>query len=428
MVNAVGEILWANRTFADFVCEAHDSLAGQPFLDYIDASDPFQLLGVDALLADASISEQEIIFRCGGCGESGSVCLTMSRGTVQDGGTRNTLFLLRSSGTMREALAESSRRAAREQQRADELSRARDALEKANAEIRETQTEMVRLSRMAGIAEVASNVLHNIGNVLNSVVVSVELVTARASEMPVDRLDRLHAMMEGVAKAIPSDQKLQQIPPFLAAVARALDTDRLFLRHELEGVRTNLDHIKAILSVQQKHAKTYGVLELTTLGEVVHEAASLSRASFSKHKIDCTVLDEANQPSLIDRHRVVQILVNLLSNAKDAVRDRGPGAAKIDLRAFRDDTGDLVVSVTDNGVGIPAHELDKIFEHGFTSKTDGHGFGLHAAANAAAETGGSIVATSEGVDRGAKFILRLPFRSGIGSTGAFAVVDPKHGT
>jgi signal transduction histidine kinase len=66
------------------------------------------------------------------------------------------------------------------------------------------------------------------------------------------------------------------------------------------------------------------------------------------------------------------------------------------------------ITVTDNGVGIPPENMARIFNHGFTTKKDGHGFGLHSGANAAKEMGGSLTAHSDGPGKGATFTLELP--------------------
>jgi signal transduction histidine kinase len=67
------------------------------------------------------------------------------------------------------------------------------------------------------------------------------------------------------------------------------------------------------------------------------------------------------------------------------------------------------ISVIDNGVGIPAQNMDRLFTHGFTTRQSGHGFGLHSGALAAQELGGTLHAESEGAGRGAAFILELPY-------------------
>jgi signal transduction histidine kinase len=71
--------------------------------------------------------------------------------------------------------------------------------------------------------------------------------------------------------------------------------------------------------------------------------------------------------------------------------------------------GDYVrIVVADNGVGIPKENLTRIFNHGFTTRKEGNGFGLHSGVLAAKEMGGRLVAAGEGTGHGATFTLKLP--------------------
>ena len=105
----------------------------------------------------------------------------------------------------------------------------------------------------------------------------------------------------------------------------------------------------------------------------------------------------------VDRHRVLEIVVNLVQNAQQATEESG--AVRVVLE--RAEQG-LALDVVDTGRGIPAEELTRIFAPGYTTRPEGHGFGLHTAANAAREMGATLTATSEGLGHGARFRLLLP--------------------
>ncbi len=109
----------------------------------------------------------------------------------------------------------------------------------------------------------------------------------------------------------------------------------------------------------------------------------------------------------LDKHRVLQILVNLLNNARDAVKSNSSIEHNVSIFGNLDNT-ELKLAVVDNGVGIEADNLDKIFNFGFTTKEDNHGYGLHTSANAATEMNGSLTVHSNGVGTGAKFTLTIP--------------------
>ena len=112
-------------------------------------------------------------------------------------------------------------------------------------------------------------------------------------------------------------------------------------------------------------------------------------------------------PITVDRHKVLQILVNLIRNAKYACDDSGHPDKVITLRIESGVPG-VRISVIDNGIGIPSENMGRIFNHGFTTRESGHGFGLHSAALAAQELGGCLRAESDGPGRGAMFVLDLP--------------------
>ena len=116
----------------------------------------------------------------------------------------------------------------------------------------------------------------------------------------------------------------------------------------------------------------------------------------------------------VDKHKVLQILVNLISNAKYALSDSDAKERQLTIAISRQpsrassDDGFAEVSITDNGIGIARENLIRIFGHGFTTKKNGHGFGLHSGALAAKEMGGSLSVQSAGPGKGATFTLSLP--------------------
>jgi signal transduction histidine kinase len=120
---------------------------------------------------------------------------------------------------------------------------------------------------------------------------------------------------------------------------------------------------------------------------------------------------------LVDRHKVLQILVNLIRNAKYALDDRGHQDKRMILRIVPDGSAAVKISVIDNGVGIAPENLTRIFGHGFTTRKGGHGFGLHSGALAAKQLGGSLTCLSDGPGKGATFTLKLPLPPAAGVTG-----------
>jgi C4-dicarboxylate-specific signal transduction histidine kinase len=134
----------------------------------------------------------------------------------------------------------------------------------------------------------------------------------------------------------------------------------------------------------------------------------ISEASLARHKI--TIVREFSPaPAVrVERHKVLQILLNLIRNAKESIIEHGRPDKQIVLGIRASLKGRAQIYVTDSGIGIAPENLTRVFAFGFTTKVNGRGFGLHASANAAQEMGGSLVARSDGPGRGATFILELP--------------------
>ncbi len=271
----------------------------------------------------------------------------------------------------------------------------------------ESQAELVAASRHAGMAEVATGVLHNVGNVLTSVNVSLELLRERTQGMPIERLVKLHDLL-GKAPSL-DKEKLAVTRNYVGVVAESFTQYQRDAAKDLAGLANHVDHIKRVVSMQNAYARMRSVVESAKVPALINEAIELGCPPQRRRDIAVTVdiapqLDDAIQ---IDRHRILQILVNLISNARDAVTGRP--TPRIQIVATRGGHR-LAISVNDNGVGISEAGLQRVFSAGFTSKPQGHGYGLHSSALAARQLGGALGVESEGEGRGARFTLTVPIQ------------------
>ncbi|HUG09776.1 MAG TPA: PAS domain S-box protein, partial [Opitutaceae bacterium] len=264
----------------------------------------------------------------------------------------------------------------------------------AEEELKKVHEQLLKASRQAGMAEVATGVLHNVGNVLNSVNVSAGILreTLRASE--VSTLSRVAALMRDhdgdIDEFLTKNPKGRMLPKVVMQLADQLGKEHATLNAEQEHLSRNVEHIKSIVAMQQNFATVSGVLEKVRLVDLLRDVVQMHSASIARMGIEI-IRDYADLPPMIlDKHKVVQILVNLVTNAKHAIDDaqRTGGQIKVSLRLVGDNR--VRISISDNGVGIPADNLTRIFSHGFTTRHDGHGFGLHSGALAAREMGGSL--------------------------------------
>jgi PAS domain S-box-containing protein len=285
------------------------------------------------------------------------------------------------------------------------------AFKEAEAKVEQLHKELMEASRQAGMAEVATSVLHNVGNVLNSVNVSATLLLEEAKQSKVVFLGKAVALLRehasDLASYMANDPKGQQLPGYLSMLCDHLINERQKAMSEIESVRQNIEHVKEIVAMQQNYARVSGVTESVNVTEMVEDALRMNSAALSREGVE--VLREYSDGPVvtIERHKVLQILVNLISNARHACGALGRANKRITVKtSFFDQRIDI--AVIDNGVGIPQDNLTRIFNHGFTTRKDGHGFGLHSGALAAREMGGTLAAYSEGPGAGATFTLVLP--------------------
>lgn len=274
--------------------------------------------------------------------------------------------------------------------------------------------QLATMARQAGMAEVATGVLHNVGNVLNSVNVTTQLLLDRCNNSPLESLHNASRLVsrhsDDLASFVTEHPGGKHLPAFLSQLSDKLTQNEAGIREELQILGRHVDHIKQIVKTQQSMAKPTPINSEVDLRELVEDAILTLRDSFSNHAI-IILRNLASLPKIVsDKHQILQILCNLLKNAKQAIvaNPHSERRLTITLEATRTET--VFIEVTDSGVGIAPENLAKVFAHGFTTKEDGHGFGLHSCANAARALGGAITVSSDGPDSGATFRLTLPTR------------------
>jgi NO-binding membrane sensor protein with MHYT domain len=278
----------------------------------------------------------------------------------------------------------------------------------------ELQMQLRDVSRHAGMAEVATGVLHSVGNLLNSLGVSTTLVLSGLRDSRAANVTRVASLLtengHRLGTFLESDPRGREIPAYLVRLGEHLDTETRTLYSEMQAIAAHVEHIGKIVAAQQTYARRGGVSEEVDITELVDNAIALNFAGAS----DITVhRDYQGVPNLtLDRHKLIQILGNLLSNARHALRDLKEGSRVLTVR-LRATSQSFAIEIEDTGVGIAAEVLERLFEFGFTTKKDGHGFGLHASSNLAKELGGEISVHSDGPGRGARFALRLPLAQSV---------------
>jgi PAS domain S-box-containing protein len=285
----------------------------------------------------------------------------------------------------------------------------------AEEELDSLNRRLLESSRQAGMAEVATGVLHNVGNVLNSVNVSSTLICDQVRNSRAARLKDVVLLLNknstDLGSFITNDPKGKIIPGYLNSLSERLAAEQQDLLKELELLTKNVEHIKEIVAMQQNYARVSGIIESLSVRNLLEDALQMNAAALARHGV-LVIRDFHEVPVIsVDKHKVLQILVNLIRNAKYAIDAAARREKRLSVAIRMNDRQSIEITVADNGIGIAPENLTRIFSHGFTTKRDGHGFGLHSGALAAKEMGGSLSAFSEGPGKGATFVLQLPLNA-----------------
>ncbi|RON46677.1 DAHL domain-containing protein [Pseudomonas frederiksbergensis] len=307
-----------------------------------------------------------------------------------------------------------------------EISRVNKALQTANEdlelrveertrELKDTQSELLDTARQAGMAEIATNVLHNVGNVLNSVNISADLVTRKLRSSKALGLGKAMQLINehptDLGSFLTEDEKGKLLPGYLNQLVDAIALEQQGMTDELAQLTKSVDHIKDIVATQQSYAGANSLMEPVHISELLEDALRMNSGALTRHHV--TVVKEySDVPRVMgDKHRLLLILINLISNAKYAMSDLSDRPRQMTLGVKIVDDTILQVSVKDDGEGIPKENMTRIFAHGFTTRKEGHGFGLHSCALAAIEMNGHLTAHSDGPGKGAQFTLQIPLKT-----------------
>ena len=284
-------------------------------------------------------------------------------------------------------------------------------------ELQSAQARLVEVAHRAGMTEIATGVLHNVGNVLNSVNISVTTLQGRLEGLKLQGPAQAGALLaEHAREAAPfltDDPRGKKLPEYLTKLSAALVTQQLAMLQELEFLQEKLQDIRNIISAQQNYARKIPFREPVDLQVLVADVLVMHSHSFAKHGMQ-VVRDFKPVPAAkLERLKLVQVVDNLVKNAVESMKEQSGSKRVLSVRIGCPRPNFAQVSVSDTGLGIDPDNLQKIFNYGFTTKHHGNGFGLHSAANAMAEMGGSIVAHSEGVGRGATFTIDFPLSDAV---------------
>ncbi|MBA2369361.1 MAG: PAS domain S-box protein [Candidatus Protochlamydia sp.] len=272
--------------------------------------------------------------------------------------------------------------------------------------------KLVSTARIAGMAEVAASVLHNVGNVLNSVNLSAQILLERNQYSQIQGLIRvanlLNTHQNDLVEFFKEDPIGRSLPEYFKEFAAYWNNEQAFLKQELESLNSKILHIKNIVNMQQSLKASSSLIEKIQINDLIEDALAINSELMGKYGILIERDFAENLFFEIDKVKILQILINLIKNAMEALIESDRKEKKITLSTKDVDQNFIQIEISDNGVGIGPENILKIFSYGFTTKKEGHGFGLHVSALSAQEAGGYLKAYSKGLNQGSTFILKLP--------------------
>jgi C4-dicarboxylate-specific signal transduction histidine kinase len=278
-------------------------------------------------------------------------------------------------------------------------------------EVERVHKQLLLTSRQAGMAEVATSILHNVGNVLNSVNVSAGVVAENLRQSKgasVLKVAELLANNTSNPGFLAGDEKGKQIPGFLRTLGERLSAEQQANAIELRDLQSNIEHIKRIVAMQQDYARVGGIVEKVRVSDLVEDSVRMNSSALSRHGVGLVRDVRADPELLIEKHKVLQILINLIQNAKFACVEAERTDGRITVSITPVSGNRVQIHIIDNGTGITEENLKRIFSPGFTTRKNGHGFGLHGCILAAKELKGALRVESQGPGQGATFTLELP--------------------
>jgi signal transduction histidine kinase len=279
------------------------------------------------------------------------------------------------------------------------------------AEVEKIHKQLLTTSRMAGMADVATNVLHNVGNVLNSVNVLTTSIATHVKKSRVAAVSKVAALLSqhsDLARFMTDDPNGRHVPDHLERLGTHLTDEQARLLEKIKSLSESIQHIKEIVAMQQNYAKVSGLRETGSIADIVEDALRMCGGALARHQVEVARRYEDIPPLTLDRHKTLQILFNLIDNASHACWESRADRKWITVTIRRHGDDRVQVEVADNGVGIPPENLSRIFTQGFSTRKDGHGFGLHSSVLAAQDMGGGLTARSNAPSPGATFTLELP--------------------
>lgn len=298
----------------------------------------------------------------------------------------------------------------------DEIGELQKHLNTMLIKLSKTKSTLIETSRSAGIAEITTSILHNVGNVLNSINISIALLTEHIKQPYIDQLPKILTLLEenqdDLTNYLKNDEKGKLFFPYFRKLTEHLEQQREGLQSELERLNSNLEHVNQVIAIQQSSGNLgANLLEKIRLEELLEDVIILFSNRMRRLNINLERQYGEVPLFLSAKTKIQQVVINCLKNAIEALSSSDVVEKRLIIKMGFINQNSICVEITDNGVGIKKEHLKKLFSFGFTTKTEGHGYGLHNSVLIAKELGGDLRAVSGGVNQGATFIFEIPYKA-----------------
>ncbi|MDI6402090.1 two-component regulator propeller domain-containing protein, partial [Balneolaceae bacterium ANBcel3] len=284
-------------------------------------------------------------------------------------------------------------------------------LEKTLDELNRTKDQLVEKAHKAGMADIATNVLHDVGNILNSVNVSASVLNKTIDKSRLINLQNANALLRehisDIEDFVLNNPKGKVLLEYYLELDKPLANEYQTLKDQIKRLTDKINLIIDVVSAQQSFSTAKRIVERLSIDQIIDDTLSLRSNSFSRHEITIEREYQAVEPVNVEKIKLIHVLINVLKNAVDAIKIQEPEDRRVKIKLYQDDTH-VFIAISDTGNGFDQGQLSLLFKHGYTTKEKGMGFGLHSCANYMKEMKGDITANSEGIGKGAEFILSLP--------------------
>ena len=276
------------------------------------------------------------------------------------------------------------------------------------SQLKKAQKELLEKAHLAGMADIATSVLHNVGNVINSIIISTQIINQQARGSKLGSLARANKALDNVLtpEIRAANPRAEQLLNYYQLVGKMLKDESDDMLENIGRIEERINVINDVITAQQDFISGSFAAEPMPLEHVVNDALNIFEASFERNEVTPTVQFNAYPRVYLQKIKLIHVLINIFKNAVEAMDHLQPRQRTIQI-VIGEERSMGFVRIADNGEGIESHNMNKIFNHGFTTKLRGHGFGLHSCANAMTEMGGKLYAESDGKDKGATFLLRF---------------------